>query len=66
MKNAENLNDDHIKPVERLDWLAPGESCSLQFGKTSVVIRLVDRKGRRARISVSASQNAQSESDAED
>jgi len=65
MKNTENLNGDHLEPVELVDWLAPGQSCSMQFGDACVVIRLIERRGRRARIAVSASQNAPRESDGE-
>lgn len=39
---------------EVMDWLAPGQSCSLQIGGANVVIRLIERKGRRARISITA------------
>ncbi len=51
---AENLSGDHIEPVEIVDWFSQGESCSLQIGETSVVIRFIGRKGRRARIAVTA------------
>lgn len=64
-QTAENLSGDHNEPVELVDWLSQGESRTLQIGETNVIIRLVDRKGRRARISVVASQNAPRESDGE-
>lgn len=54
--SAEHPNGDHIEPVELIDWLSQGESCSLQIGETSVVVRFIGRKGRRARIAVSATQ----------
>ena len=66
MKTAENITDDHIEPIQLTDWLSQGESFTLQIGETSVVIRLIDRKGRRARIAVSASQNYSRESDGKD
>ena len=65
VQTAENLSVDQIEPVELVDWFSQGESCSLQIGGTSVEVRFIGRKGRRARISVSAMQTAPVESDAE-
>lgn len=64
-QTAENQIVDFIEPVELLDWFSQGESCSLQIGETSVVVRFIGRKGRRARIAVSASQNAPREGNSE-
>lgn len=62
---AENQNVDYIAPMELVDWFSQGESCSLQIGGTSVVVRFIGWKGRRARIAVSAMQKSQRESDGE-
>lgn len=58
-QTAENLNVEHIEPVELVDWFSQGESCSLQIGETSVVVRFIGRKGRRARISVSTTRGGE-------
>ena len=65
-QTAENLSGDHNEPVELVDWFSQGESCSLQIGETSVVIRFIGRKGRRARIAVSASQRGEAGRSSED
>lgn len=57
--------DNDVKPVELIDWFAQGESCTLEVGGTCVVVRFIGRKGRRARIAVTASQQARRESDGE-
>ena len=54
MKNTETMSGDHFEPVELVDWFSQGESCELTIGGTSVVVRFIGRKGRRARIAVSA------------
>jgi hypothetical protein len=58
-------DDTDVEPVELIDWLSQGESCELQVGGTRVVVRFIGRKGRRARIAVTASQQGQRESDGE-
>jgi hypothetical protein len=58
-------SDNNVEPVELIDWLSQGESCTLRIGSTSVVVRFIERKGRRARIAVTASQQGLRESDGE-
>jgi hypothetical protein len=41
-------------PTVFRDWLAVGQSMTVQIGGVEITLRLVDRKGRRARIAVSA------------
>lgn len=38
--------------TEFFDWFAPGEARSVWIGDVEVVVRFVERKGRRARIAV--------------
>ena len=64
-QTAENQIVEYIEPVELVDWLSQGESCSLQIGGTRVEVRFIGRKGRRARISMSACPNALHESGGE-
>lgn len=64
-QTAENQSVEYIEPVELVDWFSQGESCSLQIGGTSVEVRFIGRKGRRARIAVSARQYVPREIDGE-
>lgn len=54
-QTADNSTVEYIEPVELVDWFSQGESCLLQIGGTRVEVRFIGRKGRRARISISAS-----------
>ena len=63
---AENQIVDYIEPVELVDWFSQGESCLLQIGGTSVVVRFIGRKGRRARIAVTAMQRGETGRSSED
>jgi hypothetical protein len=36
-------------------WLSPGQDWIVEIGGMEIVVRLVERRGRRARIAVSAS-----------
>ena len=55
----EALIPDHNAPIATMDWLAPGQSCSLQIAGANAVIRLIERKGRRARISITATRQSE-------
>ena len=57
-KSSKNVAE-RIEPIEVIDWFSQGESCSLQIGGMSVVVRFIGRKGRRARIAVSATQQGE-------
>lgn len=64
-KPAENANSGHGEPVRIVDWLSQGESCELKVGGVQFVVRFIGRKGRRARISVVASQKVPGDGDEE-
>lgn len=66
MNTEENLDPADDQPLELIDWYSVGERCVLQFGETRVVVRLVGRKWRRARIAVSAHPTATARTVTED
>ena len=41
-------------PCRSIDWYAEGETRVVEVGGVKVVVRLVGRKGRRARIAIEA------------
>jgi hypothetical protein len=53
-QTPESLLSGVSEPLKIIDWLAPSQSCLLRIGEASVVIRLIERKGRRERISITA------------
>jgi hypothetical protein len=46
--------------VHSIDWYAPGQSRVFEIANVRIVIRLVDRKGRRARVAVQVNTDDQS------
>ena len=43
----------------RIAWYSPGQSCTVEINGAQVTVRFVGRKGRRARIAILASAEAQ-------
>ena len=58
-QNRNRVADDHRElPVatlsQSIDWYAEGQSRVVEIGDVQVIVRCVGKKGRRARISITA------------
>ncbi|PQO28511.1 hypothetical protein DTL21_28335 [Bremerella cremea] len=49
-----NRKESKVKRCQLVDWYSQGESQTVEVDGVCIVIRLVGRKGRRARIAITA------------